>query len=38
VSALLVVGALLSSYWIYRVGDLGAQAVWDPAGTIDYGS
>ena len=38
VSALLVVGALLLSYWIYRVGDLGAQAVWDPAGTVDYGS
>lgn len=36
VSAVLVVGALLLSYWIYRVGDLGAQAVWDPAGTTDY--
>lgn len=36
VSALLVVGALLMGFWSYRVGDLGAQAVWDPADSVDY--
>lgn len=35
-SMLLVVGAVLISTWTYRVGDLGARAVWDPADNIDY--
>jgi len=27
---LLVVVAAVSAYWVYRVGDLGARAVWNP--------
>jgi uncharacterized membrane protein len=38
VGALLVVVALVMSFWSYRVGDLGAQAVWDPADSVDYSS
>lgn len=34
----LVVAAVAMTYWGYRVGDLGAQAVWDPAGVTDYSS
>ena len=33
---LLVVGGLLVSFWVYRVGDLGSRAVWNPAGTQNY--
>ena len=36
-AAVLVVVALLMSFWSYRVGDLGARAVWNPAGTVEYG-
>lgn len=36
VAGLLVVGALVMTFWSYRVGDLGAQAVWNPDGTVDY--
>jgi uncharacterized membrane protein len=34
----LVVVAAGMTFWGYRVGDLGAQAVWDPAGSADYSS
>jgi hypothetical protein len=36
-AAVLVVVALVMSFWSYRVGDLGARAVWNPTGTVDYG-
>jgi hypothetical protein len=36
--ALLLVVAALAAFWVYRVGDLGATAVWNPAGTQDYSS
>lgn len=32
----LILVAALASFWAYRVGDLGAQAVWNPAGTQNY--
>lgn len=32
----LVVVAAFASFWAYRVGDLGAQSVWNPAGTLSY--
>lgn len=35
-SVLLVVGAALVGTWTYRVGDLGARAVWDPTNSVDY--
>lgn len=34
--ALLVIAGLVMSFWVYRVGDLGARAVWNPQGTADY--
>ena len=34
--ALLVVVAAVTSFWVYRVGDLGAHAVWNPTGTQNY--
>jgi hypothetical protein len=34
--ALLVVAAAVTAFWVYRVGDIGAHAVWNPAGTQDY--
>jgi hypothetical protein len=34
--ALLVVAAAVTAFWVYQVGDLGATAVWNPAGTQDY--
>ena len=34
--ALLVVVAAVASFWVYRVGDLGARAVWNPTGTQNY--
>jgi Na+/H+ antiporter NhaC len=37
-AAVLVVVALLMSFWSYRVGDLGARAVWNPADSVDYSS
>lgn len=33
---LLVVVALLAAIWVFRVGDVGARAVWNPTGTVDY--
>lgn len=35
-AAVLVVVALVMGFYTYRVGDLGAKAVWDPTGTVDY--
>ena len=36
VPLVLVLLAATASFWAYRVGDLGARAVWNPAGTMDY--
>ena len=36
-AAVLVVVALVMSFWSYRVGDLGARAVWNPEDSVDYG-
>ena len=36
-AAVLVVVALVMSFWSYRVGDLGARAVWNPDDSVDYG-
>lgn len=35
---LLLVVAALAAFWVYRVGDLGATAVWNPSGTQNYSS
>ena len=35
---LLLVVSALASFWVYRVGDLGATAVWNPTGTQTYSS
>ncbi len=32
----LVLVGLVMSFWVYRVGDLGARAVWNPQGTTNY--
>ena len=37
-SVLLVLGAAGVAFQSYRVGDVGARAVWNPTGDIDYGS
>lgn len=37
-AVLLVVGAAGVAFQTYRVGDVGARAVWNPTGDIDYGS
>jgi hypothetical protein len=29
--------ALVMSFWSYRVGELGARAVWNPDDSVDYG-
>lgn len=34
--ALLVVVAAVTAVWVYRVGDLGAHAVWNPTGSQNY--
>jgi hypothetical protein len=34
--ALLVVAALVAAFWVYRVGDAGANAVWNPTGEQQY--
>jgi hypothetical protein len=34
--ALLIVVAAVSAFWVYRVGDIGAHAVWNPTGTQNY--
>lgn len=36
--ALLLIVAAVASFWVYRVGDLGARAVWNPSGTQVYSS
>ena len=35
---LVLVVAALAAFWVYRVGDLGATAVWNPSGTQTYSS
>jgi hypothetical protein len=37
-SVLLIVGAGALAFQVYRVGDAGAKAVWNPDGTQDYSS
>lgn len=36
--AVLLVLAAVAAFWVYRVGDVGATAVWNPTGTQDYSS
>jgi len=36
-SVLLLLGAVVLGVQTYRVGDAGAEAVWNPGGTVDYG-
>ena len=38
VAVLVVLGALGVAYQTYRVGELGARAVWNPTGQVDYSS
>ena len=33
---LLVIASLVMSYWVYRVGDIGSRAVWNPEGSVNY--
>jgi hypothetical protein len=33
---LLVLVALTAGFWVYRVGDIGARAVWNPDGSQSY--
>lgn len=35
-SALVVAGAVVVVVQVYRVGDIGAKAVWNPTGNVDY--
>ncbi len=37
-SVLLVIGAVALAIQTYRVGEIGARAVWNPGGNLDYGS
>lgn len=37
-AVLLVIGAAGVAFQTYRVGDVGARAVWNPTGQVDYGS
>ncbi len=37
-SAVLVVGAAVVGFQTYRVGEIGAKAVWNPTGQVNYGS
>lgn len=32
----LVLVGLVAGFWVYRVGDIGSRAVWNPTGTQDY--
>jgi hypothetical protein len=34
--ALLIVVAAVTAFWVYRVGDIGAHAVWNPTGAQNY--
>ena len=36
-SGLLLIGSVAVAYQTYVVGELGAKAVWNPSGTVDYG-
>ncbi len=36
-SVLLVIGAVALAIQTYRVGEIGARAVWNPTGNVDYG-
>ena len=38
ISVLVVLGAAGVAFQTYRVGDVGARAVWNPTGQVDYGS
>ncbi|MBA3309190.1 MAG: hypothetical protein H0U28_03900 [Nocardioidaceae bacterium] len=38
VSVLLLVGAGALAFQVYRVGDIGSEAVWNPTGDVDYGA
>jgi hypothetical protein len=38
VSIVLVIGAVAVAYQTYKVGELGAKAVWNPTGDVDYSS
>ncbi len=38
VCVLLVVGAVALGVQVYQVGDAGSRAVWNPDGTVNYGS
>ncbi len=35
---LLVVVGLVALIWVFRVGDIGSRAVWNPTGNVDYSS
>lgn len=35
---LLVLVGALAAFWVFRVGDIGSRAVWNPTGTMDYSS
>lgn len=35
---LLVVVGVVAGVWVYRVGDIGSRAVWNPTGAQDYSS
>ncbi len=35
-AVLLVVGAAAVSFQVYRVGDIGSRAVWNPTGEVDF--
>lgn len=37
-AVLLVISAAGVAFQTYRVGDVGARAVWNPTGDVDYGS
>ena len=38
VAVLLVVGGAAVAYQTYRVGDVGARALWNPTGQVNYGN
>jgi len=33
---LLVLLSLVAGFWVYRVGDIGSRAVWNPTGTAQF--
>jgi hypothetical protein len=38
VAVVMVLAAAGLTFQVYRVGDIGARAVWNPTGQVDYGS